>query len=70
MVLRTAVNGIKAQYESEGHQLEEAITGILEKKPRLRKKYKRPDPSRWLHVPHTLLLDLLLLSSLLLPLSR
>jgi len=44
-VLRTAVNGIKVQYESEGHRLEEAINGILEKKPRLRRKYKRPDPS-------------------------
>jgi nucleoside phosphorylase len=45
MVLRAAVNGLKAQYESEGHQLEEAINGILEKNPRLWKKYKRPDPS-------------------------
>ena len=42
-VLRAAVNGLKAQYESEGHQLEEAINSILEKKPRLRQKYKRPD---------------------------
>ena len=44
-LLRAAVNGLKAQYEREGHQLEEAINSILEKKPRLRKKYKRPDPS-------------------------
>lgn len=43
--LRTAVNGLKAQYEMEGHQLEEAINTILEKKPRLQKNYKRPDPS-------------------------
>ncbi|RYP56595.1 hypothetical protein DL771_011716 [Monosporascus sp. 5C6A] len=42
-VLRAAVNGLKAQYESDGHQLEEAINTILEKKPRLQKKYKRPD---------------------------
>ncbi|KAF2183659.1 purine and uridine phosphorylase [Zopfia rhizophila CBS 207.26] len=42
MVLRTAVNGLKAQYESEGHQLEQAINSILEKKSRLRKKYQRP----------------------------
>lgn len=42
-VLRTAVNGLKARYESEGHQLEEAISSILEKKSRLRQKYKRPD---------------------------
>jgi nucleoside phosphorylase len=44
-VLRTAVNGLMAQYESEGHQLEKAISNILEKKPRLRKRYKRPDRS-------------------------
>jgi nucleoside phosphorylase len=44
-VLRAAVNGLMAQYESEGHRLEEAINGILERKPRLRKKYKRPEPS-------------------------
>ncbi|KAI9781882.1 MAG: hypothetical protein M1839_005676 [Geoglossum umbratile] len=42
-VLRTAVNGLKAQYESEGHQLEAAINTVLDRKPRLRKKYKRPD---------------------------
>jgi len=45
IVLRAAVNGLKAQYESEGHQLEEAISSILKKKPRLRKKYQRPGPS-------------------------
>jgi nucleoside phosphorylase len=44
-VLRTAMNGLKAQYEIDGHQLEEAINNILEKKPRLGKKYKRPDIS-------------------------
>src|SRR5215469_13557088 len=42
-VLRAAVSGLKAQYESEGHTLEEAIDSILEKKPRLRRKYKRRD---------------------------
>jgi nucleoside phosphorylase len=44
-VLWTAVNGLKAHYESEGHQLEAAINNILDKKPRLRKRYKRPDLS-------------------------
>ena len=44
-VLRAAVNGLKARYESEGHQLEGAIKRILEKKLRLRKKYQRPSPS-------------------------
>ena len=45
MVLRTAVSGLKAEYESEGHRLEEAINSILKKKPRLQQKYKRPDSS-------------------------
>ncbi|KAL6887033.1 nucleoside phosphorylase domain-containing protein [Trichoderma evansii] len=44
-VLRAAVNGLKAQYESKGHRYEEDITEILQKKRRLRKKYSRPDPS-------------------------
>ena len=45
VVLRAAVSGLKAQYESEGHQIEETTNSILEKKSRLRKKYRRPDPS-------------------------
>jgi hypothetical protein len=44
-VLRTAVNELMAQYESKGHRFEELINGILEKNPRLRQKYKRPDRS-------------------------
>jgi nucleoside phosphorylase len=44
-VLRAAVNGLMAQFESDGHRLEEAVNSILEKKPRLRKKYRRPEPS-------------------------
>jgi nucleoside phosphorylase len=44
-VLRTAVSGLKAQYESEGHNLKEAVNSILERKPRLRRKYERPEPS-------------------------
>jgi nucleoside phosphorylase len=42
LVLRTAMNGLKAQYECDGHQINGAINSILEKKPRLRKKYARP----------------------------
>ncbi|OWT42590.1 ankyrin repeat-containing protein [Pochonia chlamydosporia 170] len=42
-VLRAAVNGLKAQYESKGHRLEESINGSLRKKPRLLKKYSRPN---------------------------
>ena len=45
-VLRTTVSRLKAQYEIEGHQLEEAIIGILENKSRLQKKYQRLDPSK------------------------
>ena len=44
MVVRTAVNGLMAQYEIDGHQLDEAINGILAKKSRLRGKYGRPRP--------------------------
>ncbi|RYP75133.1 hypothetical protein DL771_002594 [Monosporascus sp. 5C6A] len=45
MVLRAAVNGLKTKYEEEGHRLEDAINNVLQKNPRLRKKYQRPDPS-------------------------
>jgi nucleoside phosphorylase len=44
-VLRTAVNGLRTQYEIEGHQIEKAITDVVTKKPRLRQKYQRPEPS-------------------------
>jgi nucleoside phosphorylase len=43
--LRGALTGIQAQYEIDGHQLEEAIGDILEKKPRLQQRgYARPQP--------------------------
>ncbi|KAJ5962647.1 ankyrin [Penicillium viridicatum] len=41
--LRTALSGLKSDYESYGHQLEEAVKNVLERIPRLRKAYKRPD---------------------------
>ncbi|KIM99796.1 hypothetical protein OIDMADRAFT_200968 [Oidiodendron maius Zn] len=41
--LRTAVNGIKAQYIRKGHGLEGAINEILDQNPRLQREYKRPD---------------------------
>ncbi|KAL7908289.1 nucleoside phosphorylase domain-containing protein [Trichoderma velutinum] len=44
-ILRTAVNELIARYESKGQQLEGLINGILETKPRLQSKYKRPHPS-------------------------
>ncbi|KAH8586885.1 hypothetical protein B0O99DRAFT_469781, partial [Bisporella sp. PMI_857] len=43
MILRMAVSKLKARYESDGHQIEEAISNIFKEKPRLRKNYKRPD---------------------------
>ncbi|KAK2025905.1 purine and uridine phosphorylase [Colletotrichum zoysiae] len=44
-VLRTAVAGLEAMYEIDGHQLDEHIASVLRNKPRLRKKYSRPQPS-------------------------
>ncbi|EXJ91886.1 hypothetical protein A1O3_00436 [Capronia epimyces CBS 606.96] len=44
-ILRTAVVGLRAQYEINGHSIQEAINDALEKNTRLRKNYKRPDPS-------------------------
>ncbi|KAF3070069.1 Ankyrin repeat domain-containing protein 50 [Trichoderma lentiforme] len=44
-ILRTAMTGLMAQYECEGHQLEETINIILEKNPRLLGKYSRPHES-------------------------
>ncbi|KAH7080197.1 hypothetical protein BKA63DRAFT_541158 [Paraphoma chrysanthemicola] len=53
MTLRTAVSGLKAQYESDGHLLESTINAVLDKKPRLRKKYQRPNlDSDKLYVSH------------------
>jgi nucleoside phosphorylase len=43
-VLRTAVTGIKAQYEVEGHQIEDQINKVLGNKRKLQKKYERPGP--------------------------
>ncbi|KAF3391660.1 hypothetical protein F1880_007668 [Penicillium rolfsii] len=42
--LRTAVNGLRTDYESKGHRLEEAINNVLEKNPRLQ-AYDRPHSS-------------------------
>ncbi|KAJ6133754.1 hypothetical protein N7523_000076 [Penicillium sp. IBT 18751x] len=42
-ILRAAVSGLEALYESEGHQLDDTVDKVLEKKPRLRNKYQRPD---------------------------
>ena len=42
-ILRSAVNGLKAQYEMDGHQLERAIGSVLANRTRLRRKYERPN---------------------------
>lgn len=44
-VLRTALSGLKSQYERRGHGIEDTINTILHKTPRIRKKYRRPDSS-------------------------
>ncbi|UKZ58049.1 hypothetical protein TrVGV298_011911 [Trichoderma virens] len=44
-LLRTAVSSIRAQYENEGHQLDQTIKRIVTQNPRLRKKYQRPPAS-------------------------
>ncbi|KAL6808800.1 hypothetical protein V8C40DRAFT_259353 [Trichoderma camerunense] len=44
MLLRTAVGGLMAQYESDGNHITEAVnSAIMTKKPRFRKKYARPE---------------------------
>ncbi|KAL7801059.1 Pfs, NB-ARC and ankyrin domain protein [Trichoderma afarasin] len=45
MVLRTAMSGLAAQYEREGHCIEQTINSTLERTPRLREKYSRPHDS-------------------------
>ncbi|KAJ5628183.1 hypothetical protein N7490_010411 [Penicillium lividum] len=43
--LRSAVNGLAVKYEREGHRIEDIIREVLEKEPRLRRNYSRPDPA-------------------------
>jgi len=45
ILLRTAMTGLEALYERKGHRLDEIINSTLNKNPRLRQKYKRPDLS-------------------------
>ena len=52
-VLRTAVGGLMAKYEIEGHKIEEAINTILQNNERLQKNYKRPAVDRLYHAKHT-----------------
>ncbi|KAL6790941.1 putative wd40 protein [Trichoderma sp. SZMC 28012] len=41
-LLRSAVAGLKAEYEMDGHTLTEEVNTTLERKPRLQKTYSRP----------------------------
>jgi nucleoside phosphorylase len=42
-ILRAAANGLKSKYEIDGHHFNEDIDKILAQKPKLQKKYRRPD---------------------------
>jgi nucleoside phosphorylase len=42
-ILRSAVNELKARYEEEGHAIEDMIDSVLERKKKMKRKYKRPD---------------------------
>ncbi|CAG9991613.1 unnamed protein product [Clonostachys byssicola] len=44
-LVRAAVTALRAEYISDGHGLQDVIGSVLEKKPRLRKSYARPDPT-------------------------
>ncbi|KAK6507970.1 hypothetical protein TWF481_006390 [Arthrobotrys musiformis] len=44
-ILRTALAGLASRHEIDGHELDKAISDVLDRKPKLRKKYRRPDPS-------------------------
>ncbi|KAF7716571.1 Uncharacterized protein PECH_004376 [Penicillium ucsense] len=55
-VLRAAVSELRAQYMSDGHALDDVVSKILDKKPRLRRDFARPDSATDLlykaHVVH------------------
>ncbi|KAJ8106492.1 hypothetical protein OPT61_g9498 [Boeremia exigua] len=43
VLLRTAVADLRARYEADGHRIPQTINGILKTKPRLRRKYGKPE---------------------------
>ncbi|KAF5584277.1 AGC PKA kinase, partial [Fusarium subglutinans] len=45
VLLRAAMNDLKAKYEVDGHDIEGAVQALLDKRPRLKKRYEKPDPS-------------------------
>lgn len=44
-LLRAAVAGLRAHYEENGNQINEAISAMLDQTPRLQRKYRQPDMS-------------------------
>ncbi len=44
-LLRNVVSDLRARYEMFGHHIEAAISDVLDKWPRLKNNYKRPDPT-------------------------
>ncbi|OGM47366.1 hypothetical protein ABOM_003825 [Aspergillus bombycis] len=42
--LLSAVNGLRAKYDTKGHRLEESITSVLKRHKRLQEEYQRPHP--------------------------
>ncbi|OWT42618.1 NACHT and ankyrin domain protein [Pochonia chlamydosporia 170] len=44
-ILRSAVNGLKAQYKIRGHKFRDTIEDVFKRIPRLKSEYKRPDPT-------------------------
>ncbi|KAI2629526.1 hypothetical protein GGR54DRAFT_266866 [Hypoxylon sp. NC1633] len=44
-LLLTALTAHKAVHEIDGHGIKDAIDKVIQRKPRLRRKYQRPDPS-------------------------
>ncbi|KAI3326446.1 ankyrin repeat-containing domain protein [Xylariaceae sp. AK1471] len=45
LFMLTALSALNAEYETDGHNIDATIQTVLEKKPRLRSKYCRPDLS-------------------------
>lgn len=45
LLLQTAVKALRTKYAISGHRLQEAISDVLEKHPRIAKDYKQPNPN-------------------------
>ncbi|KAK1252832.1 hypothetical protein MKX08_004019 [Trichoderma sp. CBMAI-0020] len=45
-ILSAAVSNIRAQYETHGHQLEQTIASLIQRNPRLQKRYSRPSQDK------------------------